>query len=58
MSGDLPVLGFLEKLQAFSKTGVFLKMVSMSGDLPVLRFLEKLHAFSKEWSRCRVTYSF
>jgi len=50
ISGDLPILRFLEKPHVFSK-----KMISISGDLPILRFLEKPHAFSKKWSQYRVT---
>jgi hypothetical protein len=53
ISGDLPILRFLEKHHALSN-----KMDSISDDLPILRFLEKLHAFSKKWSQYRVTCPF
>jgi VanZ family protein len=53
MSGDLPVLRFLEKLHAFSK-----KRSQCRVTCPFYDFLEKLHAFSKERSQCRVTCPF
>jgi len=45
ISGDLPILRFLEELHAFSKN-----LVSISGDLPIFSFIEKLHAFFEKWS--------
>jgi len=49
ISGDLPVLRFLEKTPRFF---FIKKMVSISGDLPILRFLEKNSTlFSKKWSQ-------
>jgi hypothetical protein len=51
MSGDLPVLRSLEKLNAFSKK-------KWSQCRVTCLLLEKLHAFSKQWSQCQVTCPF
>jgi len=40
LSGDLPILRFLEKLHVF-----FLEMVQLVGDLLILKFLENSTLF-------------